>query len=213
MSSTRLTKLLAMGKPAWEMLEKSANRIIALGTLVLATIGYFGLQDAHETFETGSRAWIAPIAVGLNSKPEKGKPVSFGVLYDNVGKIPATDINEYYQLHVINNSSFQTDNLADTLNKTDFCKGIEPKQGADILYPNAGKTQSLISIQPTDLKTGEPNPFYDNFISGNYTLIVQMCIAYKTLNKSHHSAFCYFYKPGLSDDNNFNHCNAGNKAD
>jgi hypothetical protein len=39
-----------------------------------------------------------------------------------------------------------------------------------------------------------------------------MCFAYVTDGTTHHTAICYFYRPGVSENKQFDICTAGNHA-
>ena len=70
-----------------------------------------------------------------------------------------------------------------------------------------------VSVKPIDPQTGKAPVLYDDLMSGDHSLIVLFCIAYKTLDQVHHSEFCYFYRPGFGDGVNLDRCDKGNKAD
>jgi hypothetical protein len=50
-------------------------------------------------------------------------------------------------------------------------------------------------------------------IDGKKLLVVQGCFAYRTFNRTHHSAFCFFYSGKTSKGGNLNNCITGNNAD
>jgi hypothetical protein len=171
------------------------------------------LEQTRTAFETGSRAWISPIAVGLRQPLENGKPISFGIWYDNVGKLPAIDLHTRYAAYSFDNDNMDNGLAMATVDKEDMCRDVQPLPDAEVVYPNSGGVKMLISLKPPDPTTGQTDPIYRSFMSGNHSFVIQICIAYRTLNRIHRSAFCYFYRPGLSEGNDFNRCDKGNKAD
>lgn len=193
--------------------ETNANRIIALGTIILALLSYCGLQDARTTFDLGTRAWISPIAVGLKAPLKRPEPISVGIWYDNVGKLPALDLHEHYTFYSSPNADMDSGAAMSKVAAAEICKGIEPSTDAEVVYPNSGGVKMTISVKPVNPQTGKPTPLYEGFMSGNHSLIVHICIAYKTLDHIHHSQFCYFYRPGLTEGTDLNRCDKGNRAD
>jgi hypothetical protein len=171
------------------------------------------IRDAQNTFEVGSRAWISPIAVGFVGIPERGKPIEIGLRYDNVGKTPAIDLHERFLLSAPTNTAMNDGSAMVFVDKNNVCDGVEPQKDAEVAYPSSGGANMMLSLKPTDLLTGQPVPLYNEFMSGDHSLIVQYCIAYRTLTVIGKSAFCYFYKPGLTAGLDLNRCDKGNHAD
>jgi hypothetical protein len=50
-------------------------------------------------------------------------------------------------------------------------------------------------------------------ISGDQILTFRGCFTYETLEKAHHTAFCYFYDAKVTDINHLNYCTVGQLAD
>jgi len=190
-----------------------ANRVIALGTVVLALISLFGLRDARHTFEIGSRAWISPIAVGLAAPIESGKPINIGLRYNNVGNLPATDLHAHFILYSFQDREIDDGSAMRTISYSDVCAGVDPWKDAEVVYPRSGGVTMTVSLKPIDSKTAERIPLYDDFMSDNHTLVVQYCIAYRTIGGTHKSAFCYYYRPGVTVGIELNRCDNGNRAD
>jgi hypothetical protein len=92
------------------------------------------------------------------------------------------------------NSEMDSGAAMDKVDKADICKGVELWRDAEVVYPSSGGEKMLIAIKPNDPKMGQPTPIYESFLSGDHSLAIQFCIAYKTLGKTHYSAFCYFYR-------------------
>ncbi|MGA7711595.1 MAG: hypothetical protein WCA81_06820 [Rhizomicrobium sp.] len=197
-------------------LREKVTIALLVGTVVAAGVGdwifYRTMDDSKSIFISGSRAWISPISIGLAAPIEKGKPLSIGLQYENVGRLPAFDLREHYTLESAPDAKMEDGSAMATIGKADICAGVEPFKDAEVAYPNSGGARLTISVKPVDSKTGRPVELYDSFLSGNHTLIVQFCIAYKTLETTHKSAFCYFYRPGYTVGIDFNRCDKGNHA-
>ena len=52
----------------------------------------------------------------------------------------------------------------------------------------------------------------DAIIKGDEVIIYQECFAYRTFTQPKHTAFCFFYKQGLTKAPNLNICESGNEA-
>lgn len=191
--------------------------IVAIPLLIASGALYWGMQDlvaeANLSFEAGARAWISPVAAGLPTPIENGKPITIGLRYTNVGKAPASDVNIHYALHVFPNDAMDNGKAMATIASSDICAGVEPVKGAEVVYPTSGIARLVLAINPADPKTGKHVALYDTYMAGNQTLAAQFCVAYKTLGATHKSAFCYFYRPGVSEGASLNQCNQGNYAD
>jgi hypothetical protein len=189
-----------------------ATVAVAFATVFLYYATRDLVEDAKHAFEIANRAWVAPISIGLASTLEKGKPISIGLRYENVGKVPAIDLHEHYAIFSPPDTAMDDGSAMAFVDKNDVCDGVEPWKDAQVLYPGAGGTTLTLSLKPIDPKTGKGVPLYDDFMSGNHSVIVQFCIAYKTLEATHKSAFCYFYRPNIATSTDLARCDKGNHA-
>lgn len=190
------------------------DRITLLATIVLAYtsmeglgVARKGLKDAKEVFETDSRAWVAPVAVGFDGQLTNGYPITVAITFENVGKTPATDVHYRFTKKVVPNSAREEEEIAITdVEESYVCKDILPAKQAPVVYPGGKGTVYTETLNPN---TDE----YKQFMAGGQTLIIRMCVVYNSLGKVRHSAFCNYYTPNVSPENNFNKCTKGNYAD
>jgi hypothetical protein len=202
--------------------KKRRNRewltiVLLFGTVIAAAIGdrifYSTMRDSRHTFELGSRAWISPVAAKLLAPIAQGQPVKFGVRYDNVGRLPAFDVRVHYSIDFIPNTTIDDGTAMAAIDKNDICDGVEPSKNAEVVYPNTGGETVMVAVQTVDPKTGQStNPKVDDFISGHDTMTVQFCAAYRTLEATHKTAFCFLYRTGYSNGNTLSICDKGNHA-
>jgi hypothetical protein len=185
--------------------------LVAVGGLYWTTHAL--VTEAKSSFEEGTRAWLAPVAASLISQVENDKPINIGLQYNNVGRTPASDVNVSYQLLIFPNEAVDNGKAMAAIASKDVCEGVEPASGSEVIYPGPGRAQLILTITPTDSKTGKRIPLYDNYIGGRHTLAAQFCIAYKTFGVTHKSAFCYLHRPATGAGLNFNQCSLGNHAD
>jgi hypothetical protein len=58
-----------------------------------------------------------------------------------------------------------------------------------------------------------PKDIVNQVVNDNKALIFQGCFAYGTANKVGHSAWCYYYRAGVSLKEHLSICGLGNYAD
>jgi hypothetical protein len=153
-----------------------------------------------------SRAWIAPANALLLDDLTIGEPFRFQIQYNNVGKEPALDVRPIYKIRPVEGQQFTDNTFNSVIESDDICHNVQVAPGADVIYPD----------QPGGYKLnfGVPRGWLSaDIVNGKSALIIEMCFAYRTVNAVHHTAFCYFYRPGISENRQFNICTAGNHAD
>jgi hypothetical protein len=111
-----------------------------------------------------------------------------------------------YQIASIKAEQFADNTFNSIVEKHDICKGAKVAPGADVIYPNEPGGYKLNFGVKKGWMTAD-------IVSGRSALIVEMCFAYRTVSTVHHTALCYFYMPGVSENKQFNIYTAGNHAD
>ncbi len=190
-----------------------ASLIVTVLLLVPAVFAlYWTTHALVKEVEASTRAWLVPTAARLVSNVEKGKPIDIGLQYRNVGKVPASDVNISYTLSVFPNEALENGTAMASLAGKDICRNVEPVTGSESVYPGPVGAGLILAVTPADPKTGKPIALYETYTSGNHTIAVQFCIAYRTLGVTHKSAFCYFHRPDTATGLNLNQCSLGNRA-
>jgi hypothetical protein len=137
-----------LSEPWWfqekEPLAKFTGWVAAF-TFVLVIVAALQLctlektdQTLNQTFLVGNRAWISPITIALTDLPVNGKPISIGLTYNNVGKLPALDLHERYTLSSVPNKAIDDGTAMVVIDKSDICQTVEPWKDAEVAYPNSG---------------------------------------------------------------------------
>lgn len=156
-----------------------------------------------------SRTATCVLAVaGFREIPQQGKPLSFGIQYGNPGKSPALDVRPTYKIRSVPKSSLDDNSIKSVIESDDICKGVTEAVGADVIYPEQPNGYKL------EFQTSEPSFINDpDIFDGGKVFLMEMCFAYKTFGKLHHTSLCYFYEAGRSKVDQWNICTAGNHAD
>jgi hypothetical protein len=200
--SGQLTQMKLSG----EQTERAV--ILNMGQLAIANRS---AETAKQALDASSRAWIAPANAYFTSELSKNVPLSFEVQYRNTGRSPALDVHAIWDLQQVPVSKFE-DNTFNAFieadKPSDACKRLGTAPGADVAYPD----------QPDGYKLLFTNHLADwvndGVLAGRTAVVLQMCFAYTTVGKVHHTSFCYFYRVGVSPPNKqMNICTAGNHAD
>jgi len=152
-----------------------------------------------------SRAWVAPVEPGFISPLVNGNPIEFFIRFDNRGKSPATDVHYQYDktTKFIDNNSL----IENILSAKIVCEGVTTAEEGDVIYQGINK-------EAFKLTTSTDSKDYIQFMAGQKTLLIQMCVTYNSLKETRHSAFCYYHRGGAESANaGFNKCGKGNFAD
>ena len=165
-------------------------------------------DSANRSLDASSRAWIAPDIAYFTSEIAKDVPLSFVVQYRNTGKSPAFDVHSIYKLEQVPVSKFDDNTFNALMEATDSCKDLKPAPGADVVYPNMPNPSDLI------FTTHVPNWVGDDVVEERSAIVLRMCFAYETMQATHRTSFCFFYRTGVTQPNKqMNICTAGNHAD
>ena len=163
---------------------------------------------ASNSLKESSRAWISPVSAGFDTIPKLNQPLKWGVQYSNPGHSPALDVRPIFRVRSVLKSSFDDNSYTTTVENDAVCDKVVDAAGADVIYPEQPNGYKL------NFQTIEPSFINDpDIFNGRKAFLLEMCFAYKTIGTLHHTSFCYFYISGLTKDNQWNVCNAGNHAD
>ena len=204
----------ASGLTWWEAHDagEQTDRIIAADHRIAAAMeravsqANTSFKSTVDQFNIDQRAWIAPQNATLLSDLIPGEPFKLQIQYNNVGKEPALDVRPIYRITSIEGRHFTDNTFNSIVEGHNICDKVEIAPGADVVYPSQPGGNHLMLGMPKGWMTAD-------IVNGRSALIVEMCFAYKTLGTVHRTAFCYFYRPGVSENGQLNVCTAGNHAD
>src|ERR1017187_10699322 len=140
------------------------------------------------------RAWVGPSDAKLEGTITKGKPINYIVSYQNTGREPAqgfqSDLDQFITTDADELAGAYAFRMGNYMQK---CLATPVIIGARVVYPTSGfSSYQLQGTVPSNLVS-------EQVIAGKTTIAIQGCVAYRTADKDHHSAFCYFFKAGKSN--------------
>lgn len=192
---------------------KWLNGLTAAGALVaLGGLGflYWSIHNANRAIVEANRAWIGPLAGSLIGELSPQKPLSAVVRLYNSGKAPALD--SQVRFHLRNVTGAQIDSgEATRLEEDDVCSSDEPDQHGRVIYPYISENGVDETI-PLSNSSPENKNVYDQFIGGGWSLVIELCAAYRSFGETHKTAVCYYYRPMVSNAERLTICIGGQHA-
>ena len=188
-------------------------------TFGLFVLGFCQLREAQKQTIESNRAWLYPKDFKIDI-PEDGSPITIRGVNKNVGKDPAMNV----LFSQIMDSGFLLKEGSDSrffqIPHDDTCVGYETwpdKSKPDPKAPPNGSTVfpdqelSFDRFVPQEQSlTLTNNAAID---SGQYIFYFRTCVAYRTFDAPHKSAFCFYliYDPFRKERETY-HCADGNEA-
>lgn len=155
----------------------------ALATILLVVVGVWGVEETKHALETSERAWIGIGGVQGTQNPVKGDPFHYQINYIDSGKEPATHV-AFAQTASPIDVPMNDDFSLITLPPNTTCDSLAPANGS-VAVPNVATGRGM------DTGRGDRPLFIsDEMMHGNKYIVIQGCIAYTTVGKPHHSAWC-----------------------
>lgn len=165
-------------------------------------------ENTGKALEQGQRAWVGPGSATIDAAPTVGKPIIASITYQNTGREPARDFIYNANPIAVSASDDADGKLAAQISQyMKRCFATPSRENAGVVYPSTGFGGSTLSI------TYKGNLVDQAMVDSKKLLIIQGCFAYRTFEKVHHSAFCYFWRSDTSKAPNLNICANGNNAD
>jgi hypothetical protein len=132
--------------------------------------------------------------------PEKTKSIHFAISFSNSGREPASDLNFRVQTSAIDAYDAEyTDMVNIKVPENTACTNLEPARKRSVIAPNITFGYTYDSMH------GEPIFIADDaIITGSKFLVVNGCIAYKSLEKVHRTSFCYILESTNASPQNQN---------
>ncbi len=160
---------------------------------------------ARDATVISSRAWIGPTGATIDKEPTRGSDIKIEITYTNSGKQPGIGFSPTGAPVIMDINDI--DGILNVINKNiSDCTYAATVPGGQVVYPTtgfSGKQQHFI------IKKEEVD---DGLIAGTKAIFVPGCFTYETFGEAHHSAFCFFYRKGLTIIPNLNFCTGGSYA-
>lgn len=168
------------------------------------------LGVSRQTFTLGQRAWIATVGIA-NGKGAPGNRVDAGMMYQNTGHSPATDLNVAQRFTFVPTVPLPgPDNFGFAAPPFDSCDQQRPVSGGDTVFPSASPTGA------TSIPMDRRPAYAPDLPEMKRILVWQGCFAYNTLGKAHHTRFCFWFRPIPGQPMSawdWDPCSHGNSAD
>jgi len=163
-----------------------AAAVLAFVAAIAFWFQFGAMQD--ETFQA-NRAWVAPINARPLEVKQPSKRILYGVNLPNLGKGPGTNMRwsmDSYLIHVPASRDYRTAKFREN----NLCDGLSPDaNGGEASYPSQAD-------QPAPTKTEITKPgivWGGDVASGSQAIVIRGCIAYETVSRTGHSAYCFIF--------------------
>jgi hypothetical protein len=172
----------------------------------------------------GNSAWIAPLRFSLPNLSDPQEPLKVRIWYQNVGREPAKNLRNSWNLHYIRTPSLPPEkwgNLAiwnDTamFDPHNLCRGIEDITLSGVAYPSSSTLLAIDASRNDDANypASMIPVLFDEVKARATILFVVGCFAYDSLGRTRHSSYCAFLNPSMGGKDisewNFTFCPHGN---
>ncbi len=164
-------------------------------------------RQSNEMNASSGRAWVGPTDASLDRIPDVTQPLTITDSYQNSGREPATGFARRIYIDVANRSEIDTfipESIV--LARYQACFALTPSDTGQVTFPTSGSSY-------TSIRKLEQSPIRVGIEAGNRVLTVSGCFAYNTAKAPHHTAFCFYYEPGVTGIQHLTFCEVGNYAD
>lgn len=183
---------------------------VALATLILAYIAWNTDKTLHDTLVAANRAWLAPIEARMLGQPTLGVPLTYDIIYGNVGKEPALGFVAQEDVGIIDVPPPLT-TLYSVFPKTllrDICSRTKEADDSPARYPSALRDY-IYRVSTEQIRITQ------EILDGSKAIYVNGCFAYKTFGRERKSEYCFIFLPAsASGERTFRSvsCPYGNRA-
>lgn len=182
-----------------------------LAAISAGVSAYFVSRQLDEMREE-PRAWVAPFDANISAPPSigadgVGNMIDATVNLQNPGRTPAKDVSYDLAVDAVDGGKLS---FLPNFDIDEFVARCFKKQTASrkmVIYPQ-GENNFY------NFHTKFPREMIDSdVVIGRRVLIIKGCVAYESLGKTRHSAYCYWYQSGVSNMMHLSICQTGNDAD
>jgi hypothetical protein len=166
--------------------------------------------------QSAGRAWVGPFYAAV-ANMKSGEAIKIDIAYGNTGREPAL-ANTATDPKIFSRTEWSGGVAAQNiLFWENECMNNTPlnELSAQVIFPTTGPASLAAHFDSTSENAPENVRFKasDQLISGEEFLAIKGCFTYKTAEKIHHTAFCYYYNAKLAVGGQLSICNVGHRAD
>lgn len=148
-------------------------------------------HTAQKALELSERAWMAPRKAALVMPLSPVTEMKLAITFENTGRGPANNVRTAgfgNNTQIFHPDTRQNAVILPKNNTCDWISSAEP--GIATIFPGGPYDMYL------PFAGGNPPPgLLDQIVNDERGLYVEGCIAYDTLETTHHTAFCYYLLP------------------
>jgi len=171
----------------WSKYVPDADITTAFATFLLVVVGAWGVVETKHALNASERAWVSAIDVNLQSLPIENQPIRMSAQLSNSGKDPALDVNYVIPVEQgMIDKPAGSDFTKVTFGENSTCAKYGPIKTGGVIPPN------MTNIRTSDSGRGDV-PIYatPEFMRGEKLYWVMGCVAYRTVEEVHHTAYCF----------------------
>lgn len=205
----QLAEMKSTGVQTDSLIE--TNRKLVNAATEQASAAEISAKTAQDSLLASQRAWIGPSTAKIDGAIEIGKEVKAVVTIVNTGREPGKNLF-WDVIGIATDKTEDSDGVPGFIIRKyiEACFSTPSQYRRQVLFPSGGgfggggfTFTTLIGADKID----------DGIVSGTKTLIIQGCLAYDAFGKTHHTAFCFFYRAGETKLDSLNICSGGTDAD
>lgn len=177
----------------------AAAAVIAIVGLLLVGMSYCEARDATMR---ANRAWLTPNRSRYVVPPSAGGPAKIEIIYGNSGHEPAEGFVAQQEFATVQSGLVGNISSYDLLDHAEFVgaqttfskicdQANPPPEGTLDEGPPQYPSSPYELTYPLKVDAGSL-PHYADIVSGNRTLIIHGCFAYRTFGRIHKSEYCMF---------------------
>jgi hypothetical protein len=182
--------------------------VLSVATLVLAIVTCSTDATTRKTLVAANRAGVGPYSAKIDKSPNNISDVmNLIVHFRNTGREPGIRGSITFEF----DSMDVTDPIARIRDIEEeharTCSTKMPIEQSRIFYPS-GESADYRTTERIDPKRVDWDVIY-----GRKYITIHGCAIYETFHQFHHSAFCYFFRAGVTPISELLICDRGNDAD
>ena len=165
-------------------------------------------RQSNDMNAESGRAWLGPGDASMDKSPVIGDPINIVITYENTGREPARALARYAVTDIVEAQAAKGESVSSILeNRLSACLKTTFLDGGQVAWPTSPPSNYNLTARV------ESSPIENGIRSGTKALALTGCFAYITAGKLRHTAYCFYFEPGISKFDHMNICQGGNYAD